>query len=97
MIIEIDYFYFDLEVLLQQFVYYDVLIYNLLSELGEVIGVLDFDFMGMDVVFMEFMISLNYIIQEFSGFLDLIVVFLQGYGNVCKYFFIEFGYLCLLI
>ncbi len=96
MITEIDHSHLDLEVLPQQLVHHDVLIYNLLSESGEITGVLDFDFMGMDAAFMELTISLNHIIQESSGSLDLIAAFLQGYGNARKHSSIEFGYLRLL-
>jgi len=96
MITEIENSHLVLEVLPQQLVHHDLLIYNLLGQSGEITGVLDFDFIGIDAAFMELMISLNHIIQESSGSLDLMEAFLQGYGNVRKHSSIEFGYLRLL-
>ncbi|WP_339259880.1 phosphotransferase [Paenibacillus sp. FSL R5-0713] len=96
MIREIESSELQLEVLPQQLVHHDLLIYNLLTQNEEITGVLDFDFMGMDAAFMEFTISFNHVVQESQGSLEIIESFLQGYGSERKHLVLEFGYLPLL-
>ncbi|NUU79849.1 phosphotransferase [Paenibacillus xylanilyticus] len=86
----------DLEVLPQQFVHHDLLIYNLLAQLDEITGVLDFDFIGMDAAFMEVVISFNHMIQESGGSLEMMEAFLQGYSVKRKHSALEISYLPLL-
>jgi homoserine kinase type II len=86
----------QLEVLPQQLVHHDLLIYNLLAQNEEITGVLDFDFMGVDAAFMEFTISFNHVIQESQGSVGMIESFLQGYGSERKHSALEFSYLPLL-
>ncbi|MEO2204651.1 phosphotransferase [Paenibacillus pabuli] len=96
MITEIENSKLNLEVLPQQLVHHDLLIYNLLGQSGEITGVLDFDFIGMDAALMELTISLNHIIQESNGSLNLTEAFLQGYGDTRKHSSLELGYVQLL-
>ncbi|RAI97358.1 homoserine kinase [Paenibacillus pabuli] len=96
MITDVETSNLSLEVLPSQLVHHDLLIYNLLSRDDEIIGVLDFDFMGMDVAFMELAISFNHMIQESEGALDMIEAFLQGYSTERKHSTLEINYLPLL-
>lgn len=96
MITEIESSELHLEMLPQQLVHHDLLIYNLLTQNEEITGVLDFDFMGMDAAFMEFTISFNHVVQESQGSMEMIGSFIQGYGRERKHSLLEFVYLPLL-
>ncbi|WP_176444702.1 phosphotransferase [Paenibacillus herberti] len=68
----------------KQFVHHDLLIYNLLATGDRMSGVLDFDFTSLDVSFMEFVISLNHILQLTDGSWKMVEAYIKGYSQFRK-------------
>ncbi|MEK3885647.1 phosphotransferase [Paenibacillus sp. PL2-23] len=60
-----------LEKLPKQLVHHDLLVFNLLAHENKIKGVLDFDFISLDVSFMEFAICLNHVLQMSNGSLEM--------------------------
>ncbi|RXZ78821.1 hypothetical protein EBB07_25275 [Paenibacillaceae bacterium] len=73
---------FRIKTLPTQLVHHDLLIFNLLAEGGKITGVLDFDFISMDIAFMEFAISFNHVLQESNGSLEMAEAFVAGYSSI---------------
>lgn len=65
----------------RQLVHHDVLLFNLLSMDNRITGVLDFDFLGVDISFLEFVISLNHVLQMSGGSIELTTAFIEGYAG----------------
>jgi len=64
----------------KQLVHHDLLIFNLLSQDDNICGVLDFDFTAVDASFMEFVISLNHVLQMSNGSLDMAEAYMKSYA-----------------
>lgn len=64
----------------RQLVHHDLLVFNLLSIDGCITGVLDFDFLAVDLSFLEVVISLNHVLQLSRGSLEMASAFIQGYA-----------------
>ncbi|MGG4146120.1 phosphotransferase [Paenibacillus algorifonticola] len=62
-----------------QMVHHDLLVFNLLSVDRCITGVLDFDFLAIDISFLEFVISLNHVLQMSGGSLEMAAAFIEGY------------------
>ena len=86
----------DLNELPRQLVHHDLLVYNLLAEDERISGLLDFDFLSVDIGFMEFAISLNHVLQMSEGSLDMAEAFVHGYAGCRKGTSEEIGSLQLL-
>lgn len=69
-----------LRLLPQQLVHHDLLIFNLLSIDNVITGVLDFDFLAMDISFLEFAITLNHVLQISGGSLEMTEAYIKGYS-----------------
>ncbi len=63
----------------RQLVHHDILVYNLLSVNRRITAVLDFDFLAMDVSFLEFVISFNHVLQMSGGSIEMAAAFIKGY------------------
>lgn len=85
-----------LEELPSQLVHHDLLIFNLLCQDNKVCGVLDFDFVSLDISFIEFAICLNHILHISNGSLEMTEAFIKGYANFRKGSLQEFKYLNIL-
>ncbi|MCM3745875.1 phosphotransferase [Paenibacillus pasadenensis] len=75
----------SLKLLPKQYVHHDLLLYNLLATGENITGVLDFDFMGYDIAFLEFVISFNHVLQESKGSLLMAAAFIDGYTEYCSF------------
>lgn len=64
----------------RQLVHHDLLVFNLLSIDRCITGVLDFDFLAVDISFLEFVISLNHVLQMSGGSLEMAAAFIEGYA-----------------
>ncbi|MFX3633135.1 MAG: phosphotransferase enzyme family protein [Candidatus Pristimantibacillus sp.] len=64
----------------RQLVHHDLLVFNLLSVERSITGVLDFDFLAVDISFLEFVISLNHVLQMSGGSLEMAAAFIEGYA-----------------
>lgn len=64
----------------RQLVHHDVLVFNLLSVERRITGVLDFDFLALDISSLEFAISLNHVLQISGGSLEMATAFINGYA-----------------
>ncbi|WP_341282448.1 phosphotransferase [Paenibacillus sp. FSL H8-0537] len=64
-----------------QLVHHDLLVFNLLSVDRCITGVLDFDFLAVDISFLEFVISLNHVLQMSGGSLEMSAAFIEGYAS----------------
>jgi len=64
----------------RQLVHHDLLVFNLLSIDDVITGVLDFDFLAVDIAFLEFAISLNHVLQLSGGSLEMAAAFVEGYS-----------------
>lgn len=73
-----------LEKLPKQFVHHDLLVFNLLAHENKIKGVLDFDFISLDVSFMEFAICLNHVLQMSNGSLEMAEAYIKGYAKYRK-------------
>lgn len=80
----------------KQLVHHDMLIYNLLATGNRISGVLDFDFTSLDVSFMEFVISLNHVLQLTNGSWEMTQAFIKGYSHFRKCTSLELSQLQLL-
>ncbi|WP_165861303.1 phosphotransferase enzyme family protein [Paenibacillus paeoniae] len=67
-----------------QLVHHDLLIFNLLAKDHSICGVLDFDFIAMDVRCMELAICLNHVLQESDGSWRLLEAFVKSYSIFCR-------------
>ncbi|WP_372631568.1 phosphotransferase [Cohnella sp.] len=85
-----------LEKLPKQFVHHDLLVFNLLAHENKIKGVLDFDFISLDVSFMEFAICLNHVLQMSNGSLEMAEAYIRGYAKYRKGSSEEITYLQLL-
>ena len=65
----------------RQLVHHDVLIFNLLAVEHKITGVLDFDFIGLDIACLDFVISLNHVLQLSGGSQQMAESFIRGYAN----------------
>ncbi|WP_020614916.1 phosphotransferase enzyme family protein [Paenibacillus daejeonensis] len=65
----------------RQLVHHDVLVYNLLAVDHRITGVLDFDFIGLDIGSLDFVISLNHVLQLSGGSLQMAEAFIKGHAN----------------
>ncbi|WP_219837603.1 phosphotransferase [Paenibacillus sp. R14(2021)] len=63
----------------RQLVHHDLLVFNLLSVDRSITGVLDFDLLAVDISFLEFVISLNHVLQLSSGSLEMAAAFIEGF------------------
>ena len=86
----------EIDVLPVQLVHHDLLIYNLLSNQNQITGVLDFDFISVDVSFLEFIICLHHIIQESSYSLESVEIFIKGYASFRNHSLMEISKLSIL-
>jgi Ser/Thr protein kinase RdoA (MazF antagonist) len=64
----------------RQMIHHDVLVFNLLSVDRRITGVLDFDFVAVDISFLEFVISLNHVLQLSGGSLQMAAAYIEGYA-----------------
>ncbi|WP_337100669.1 phosphotransferase enzyme family protein [Paenibacillus sp. YIM B09110] len=80
----------------RQLVHHDLLIFNLLATDQVITGVLDFDFLSVDIAFLEFSISFNHVLQLSGGSLDMAVAFVEGYSAFRTFTTDEFRQLRLL-
>ncbi|WP_461671258.1 phosphotransferase, partial [Mycobacterium tuberculosis] len=85
-----------LEKLPKQFVHHDLLVFNLLAHENKIKGVLDFDFISLDVSFIEFAICLNHVLQMSNGSLEMAEAYIKGYSKYRKGSSEEITYLQLL-
>jgi len=67
-----------------------------LAQDNKISGVLDFDFISLDVSFMEFAICLNHVLQMTNGSLEMAETFIKGYAEYRKSSSQEFTHLQLL-
>lgn len=80
----------------RQLVHHDLLIFNLLCQDNKICGVLDFDFVSLDISFIEFAICLNHILQMSNGSLEMTEAFIKGYAMFRKGSLQEFRYIKLM-
>lgn len=80
----------------RQLVHHDLLIFNLLYQDNKICGVLDFDFVSLDISFIEFAICLNHILQMSNGSLEMTEAFIKGYAIFRKGSLQEFRYINLM-
>ncbi|MBP1964469.1 phosphotransferase [Paenibacillus aceris] len=69
----------------EQLVHHDLLIFNLLSQNKRICGVLDFDFVSLDISFMEFAICLNHLLQMTNGSMEMMEAFVKSYSGYRKH------------
>lgn len=96
MILSVEMSIHQLKSLPRQLVHHDLLIFNLLSQNNNICGVLDFDFTSIDASFMEFVISLNHILQMSNGSLEMTEAYIKGYAGFRKATIQEINHLQLM-
>jgi homoserine kinase type II len=96
MILSVEKSIHQLNHLPRQLVHHDLLIFNLLSQENKICGVLDFDFTSIEISFMEFVISLNHILQISNGSLEMTEAFIKGYAVFRKATIQEINHLQLM-
>lgn len=96
MILSVEMSVHQLKSLPRQLVHHDLLIFNLLSQNNNICGVLDFDFTSIDASFMEFVISLNHILQMSNGSLEMTEAYIKGYAVYRKATIQEINHLQLM-
>ncbi|MHA7964643.1 phosphotransferase enzyme family protein [Paenibacillus sp. CAU 1782] len=65
----------------RQWVHHDLLVFNLLSVNHCITGVLDFDFLSVDISFLEFVISFNHVLQMSGNSYEMAAAFVKGYAR----------------